>query len=113
MTTIALVGIVLALAPLMGIPAMSYKLCTRCQFVVSSKNKLCTTCGSKRFVACEAPADRSDEPVVLTMPHVRHVGSGSARKNLRATITCEHSTVVLLGHRSLRDKFAQYEAARR
>ena len=91
---------------------MSYKLCTRCQFVVSSKNKLCTTCGSSRFVACEAPVVHDDEPVVLTLPHVRHIGSGSARRSLRNALK-ENSTVPLGTHRSLRNKFAQYEAARR
>ena len=28
---------------------MSYKVCTRCQFVVPGKKKICTTCGSKKF----------------------------------------------------------------
>jgi len=114
LTTLCIVVIVRELALSMGIPAMTYKLCTRCQFIVPSKNKLCTTCGCSKFIACDAPAEHGDEPAVVALrPHVRHVGSASARRELKEKITGEQQKLQVIGtHRALRSKFAELQSIR-
>jgi hypothetical protein len=86
---------------------MSYKLCTQCQFVFPSNSNACTTCGCNQFVSCDAPAEHGDEPAVVALrPHIRHIGSGSAKRDLRNKITGEQQKLALATHRgALKTKF--------
>jgi hypothetical protein len=79
---------------------MSYKLCVQCQFVVPSMSSACTTCGCSQFENCEAPAEHGDEPAVVALrPHVRHVGTSTANRDLRNKITGEQQKLAVGTHR--------------
>lgn len=86
---------------------MSHKLCNRCQFIVSRKNKLCTTCGSSSFTAIDdgkvamlpgadsaqgfdAPFEQSFEPPVATLPPIVGISPKDRRVRTAAPHTLRH-----------------------
>ena len=68
---------------------MSYKVCTRCQFVVPGKKKICMTCGNKKLQG-DSTAASSAKTVTAergrpTMVAVTNTVYSSARSTAQAT----------------------------
>lgn len=102
---------------------MSYKVCTRCQFVVPQKSKLCTTCGCNKFVALYdgRPLEQRAVPDVVAPPARRQLIAAVKETNppqsfldatAEAVTLTQMQDATAARDSALRSKFQEMEATR-